>query len=87
MLLGPFAVRPSPTTELRPDALVARTEDLTEEMLPVAPVLAVEVLSPSITVFELVDGRYEQVAEVKGADVLSVERPFPVRVVPEELVL
>ncbi len=84
-------------------------------MLPVAPLLTVEVLSPSsvindlnnkkaayermgvvsywvvdpqapsISVFELVDGRYEQVAEVKGTDVLSVERPFPVRIVPAEL--
>lgn len=115
VLLGPFAVRPSTTLELRPDALVARSEDLTEELLPVAPVLVVEVLSPSsvindlnnkkaayermgvpsywvvdpqapsITVFELADGRYEQVAEVKDTDVLSVERPFPVRIVPREL--
>ncbi len=35
--------------------------------------------------FELVDGRYEQVAEVKDGDVLLVDRPFPVRVVPREL--
>lgn len=112
---APFAVRTSTTTELQPDVLVARDEDLTEKLLPVAPVLAVEVLSPSsvindlnnkkaayermgvvsywvvdplapsITVFELVDGRYEQVAEVKDTDVLSVERPFPVRIVPTEL--
>jgi Uma2 family endonuclease len=89
--------------------------DLTEKFLPVAPLLAVEVLSPSsvindlnnkkaayermgvpsywvvdpqapsVTVFELVDGRYEQTAEVKDTDVLSAERPFPVRVVPREL--
>jgi Uma2 family endonuclease len=115
VLLAPFAVRASGTTELQPDLLVARDEDLTEKLLPVAPVLAVEVLSPSsvindlnnkkaayermgvvsywvvdpqapsISVFELVDGRYEQVAEVKDTDVLSVERPFPVRIVPREL--
>jgi Uma2 family endonuclease len=115
-LLGPFAVRPSATTELRPDALVARAEDFTEEMLPVAPVVVVEVLSPSsmindlnnkkaayermgvasywvvdpqtpsVTVFELADGRYERVAEVKDIEVLSIERPFPVRLVPKELV-
>jgi Uma2 family endonuclease len=112
---APFAVRTSTTTELQPDVLVARDEDLTEKLLPVAPVLAVEVLSPSsvindlnnkkaayermgvvsywvvdpqvpsIAVFELSDGRYEQTAEVKGADVLSVARPFPVRIVPTEL--
>ncbi len=112
---APFAVRTSVTTELQPDVLVAREEDLTEKLLPVAPVLAVEVLSPSsvindlnnkksayermgvasywvvdpqapsITVFELSDGRYEQTAEVKDTDVLSVERPFPVRIMPRDL--
>ncbi len=115
VLPAPFAVRPSPTTELQPDILVAREEDLTEKLLPVAPVLAVEVLSPStvlndlnnkkavyermgvpsywvvdpqqpgITVFELVDGKYDQVAEVKDGDVLEVARPFAVRVAPREL--
>ncbi|TCO50808.1 Uma2 family endonuclease [Actinocrispum wychmicini] len=115
-LIGPFAVRPGPDTELQPDALVARAEDLTEELLPVAPLLTVEVLSPStalidintkkaayqrmgvpsywiidpvdarLTVFELDDaGVYAQVAEVKGEDGVEVERPFPVRVVPAEL--
>ena len=44
---APFAVRPSDRTEVQPDVLVARDEDLTEKNLPVAPVLAVEVLSPS----------------------------------------
>jgi Uma2 family endonuclease len=112
---APFAVRTSVTTELQPDVLVAREEDLTEKLLPVAPLLAVEVLSPSsvindlnnkkaayarmgaasywvvdpqapsITVFELVDGRYEQTAEVKDTDALSVTRPFPLRIVPRNL--
>ncbi|MFC4858329.1 Uma2 family endonuclease [Actinophytocola glycyrrhizae] len=112
---APFAVRMTSTTELQPDVLVAREEDLTEKLLSAAPVLAVEVLlpssvindlnnkkaayermgvpsywvvdpqAPSIVVFELVDGRYEQAAEVKDSDVLSVERPFPVRIVPREL--
>lgn len=116
VLPAPFAVRPSDTTELQPDLLVAREEDLTETLLPVAPVLAVEVLSPStalndlntkkaayerlgvpsywvvdpqqpgLTVFELADdGRYLQVAEVKGEDAFEAERPFPVRIVPAEL--
>jgi Uma2 family endonuclease len=115
VLLAPFAVRPSTATELQPDALVGRVEDFTEEALPVAPVLAVEVLSPSsvindlnnkkaayerlgvrsywvvdpqapsITVFELVDGRYGLVAEVKDTDVLSVTLPYPVRIVPRDL--
>jgi len=115
-LPAPFAVQPSKTTELQPDVLVARDEDLTDKLLPVAPLLAVEVLSPStaindlnnkkaayerlgvpsywvvdpqqpsLTVFELDPaGRYQQVAEVKGEDVFETARPFPVRVVPVEL--
>lgn len=47
VLPAPFAVRPDPFTELRPDVLVARHEDLTLRNLPTAPVLAVEVASPS----------------------------------------
>jgi Uma2 family endonuclease len=113
---APFAVRPSVTTELRPDLLVGRDEDFNEAYLPVAPVLAVEVLSPStalydlnskkaayqrlgvqcywvidpqvpnLTVFELDDSRrYAEIAEVKGTDAFDAERPFPVRVVPAEL--
>ena len=116
VLPAPFAVRPSNSTELQPDVLVARQEDLTEKLLPVAPVLAVEVLSPStalndlntkkaayerlgvpsywvvepqqpsLTVFELDgEGRYRQVAEVKGEDAFEAQQPFPVRVVPLEL--
>jgi Uma2 family endonuclease len=47
VLIAPFAVQPSETTELQPDVLVARSEDFTEKNLPVAPLLAVEVLSRS----------------------------------------
>jgi Uma2 family endonuclease len=115
VLPAPFAVRVSPSTELQPDILVAREEDLTDKLLPGPPTLAVEVLSPSsvindlnnkkaayermgvpsywvvdpqqpsIIVFELVDGKYDQVAEVKDGDTLEVSRPFPVRVTPKEL--
>jgi Uma2 family endonuclease len=53
VLTAPFAVRPNDRTELRPDVLVARDEDLTEQNLPVAPVLAVEVLSPSTALKDL----------------------------------
>ncbi|MFD1045144.1 Uma2 family endonuclease [Kibdelosporangium lantanae] len=52
VLLGPFAVRPTGDTELRPDLLVARDADLTEELLPAAPVLAVEVLSPNTVLID-----------------------------------
>ncbi|WP_410671814.1 Uma2 family endonuclease [Amycolatopsis sp. cmx-4-68] len=41
---------------------------------------------PAVTVFELdVDGCYQQVAKAAGGEVLEVERPFPVRIVPREL--
>ncbi len=46
-LMAPFAVRLTADTELQPDILVARYEDLTPKNLPVAPLLAVEVRSPS----------------------------------------
>jgi Uma2 family endonuclease len=116
VLPGPLSVRPSRSTELQPDVLVARDEDVTDKLLPVAPLLTVEVLSPSsvindlnnkkaayerlgvpsywvidpqqpsLTVFELgADGRYRQAAEVKGDDAFEAARPFPVRMVPTEL--
>jgi Uma2 family endonuclease len=116
VLPSPFAVRTSPENELQPDLLVARDEDLAEKLLPVAPMLAVEVLSPStalndlnnkkaayqrmgvpsywvidpreprLTVFELTEaGQYEQVADVKDEDGFEARWPFPVRVVPAQL--
>ena len=47
VMLAPFGVRTASDTEVQPDVLVARYEDLTEACLPVAPLLAAEVLSPS----------------------------------------
>lgn len=116
VLLVPFAVQPSSTTQVQPDVLVGRTVDFTEENLPVAPLLAVEVLSPSsvitdfnnkkavyerlgtpsywvidpldpgLTVFELDEhGRYQQIAEVKGDKDFEATQPYPVRIVPNEL--
>ena len=115
-LMAPFAVRPSLTTELQPDVLVGRDEDFTEKLLPVAPVLAVEVFSPSsvlsdlnykkaayqrfgvqnywvidpeepsLTVFELDEmGIYCKIAQVSGTEVFEAQQPFPVRIVPAEL--
>lgn len=52
-LPAPFAVRLTPDTELQPDILVARYEDLTPKNLPVAPLLAVEVRSPSTALIDL----------------------------------
>ncbi|MGH3545757.1 MAG: Uma2 family endonuclease [Mycobacteriales bacterium] len=54
VLGAPFAVWPAgDTTELQPDVLVARYADLTHAGLPTAPVLAVEVLSPSTAMIDL----------------------------------
>ncbi|OLF08778.1 hypothetical protein BLA60_22485 [Actinophytocola xinjiangensis] len=116
VLGAPFAVRASPTTELQPDVLVGRDEDFTEALLPVAPLLAVEVFSPSSVLNDLNNKRaayqrlevpsywvidpevpklvayelnenlvYHTVAEVKGSEVFEAERPFPVRIVPNDL--
>jgi Uma2 family endonuclease len=60
VLVAPFAVRPQgrlplheQVTELQPDVLVARHADFTDVDLPTAPLLAVEVLSPSTGLFDL----------------------------------
>ena len=53
VLVAPFAVRPNESIELQPDILVCRDEDVTSRSLPVAPLLAVEVLSPSTKVIDL----------------------------------
>jgi Uma2 family endonuclease len=116
MLWAPFDVRTSRNTSLLPDVLVAASRDFTEANLPVAPLLAVEVLSPStehldrgmkknkyealgtpsywivdpavpsVTAWELVDGGYVEAGHAEGDEALVLERPFPVRIVPQELV-
>ncbi|MGH3825408.1 MAG: Uma2 family endonuclease [Pseudonocardiaceae bacterium] len=53
VLPAPFGVRTSVRNELQPDILVARYADLTPKNLPVAPVLAVEVLSVSTALNDL----------------------------------
>lgn len=47
LLHAPLDVRVDDHTNLQPDILVARRVDFTEANLPVAPLLAVEILSPS----------------------------------------
>ncbi len=116
---APFAVRPDAFNEYQPDVLVARYGDLTMEDLPRAPLLAVEVISPTsglrdanlkkavyarmgvpsfwlvlpdlhrpaLTAFELDGDEYRQVAHVVGAEAFEAQRPFPVRVVPDDLVV
>lgn len=41
---------------------------------------------PQLTVFELRDGRYRQVAQVAGEEAFQAVRPFPVTVTPSALV-
>lgn len=53
VLIAPFAVQPDRFNEVQPDVLVARFTELTEKNLPTAPVLAVEVLSPSRKLVDL----------------------------------
>ncbi|WP_033437343.1 Uma2 family endonuclease [Saccharothrix sp. NRRL B-16314] len=66
VLPAPFAVRPSGNTELQPDVLVGRDVDFTDKLLPVAPLLAVEVLSPSTGIVDLTlkKGAYERMGVV-----------------------
>jgi Uma2 family endonuclease len=47
VLMAPFDVAISDDTVMQPDILIAHRDDFTERDLPKAPLLAVEVLSPS----------------------------------------
>lgn len=47
---------------------------------------AVDPQTPSITAWDLVDGGYRQVAEANGATAVTIARPFPVTVIPADLV-
>ena len=46
----------------------------------------VDPMRPSITAWELVDGGYVEAGHAEGDEPLVLERPFPVRIVPQELV-
>lgn len=118
VLTAAFAVRLAMDTEVQPDILVARYEDLTRKNLPAPPLLAVEIRSPStalvdnhlkratyarfgilsywlvdpdpdqpsLTVLELRGAEYVEIAHATGAGAYDAERPYPVTVVPAELV-
>lgn len=51
--LAPFAVVLGDDTEVQPDIVVARRDDLTDTDLPAAPLLVVEILSPSTRNYDL----------------------------------
>jgi Uma2 family endonuclease len=53
ILFAPLDVALSDDTVMQPDLLVAPRGDFTEQDLPTAPLLAVEVLSPSTRAFDL----------------------------------
>jgi Uma2 family endonuclease len=121
VLVAPFAVGLADDTELQPDLLVGRDEDLTLKDLPAPPVLAVEVLWPSSRLIDthvkrarferagtpaywVIDpvvrpeearlvawqldahGRYREVATVRGDEAFAATVPFPVTVIPADLV-
>ena len=54
--------------------------------MPAFWVMDLRVTMPSLTVFELVDGRYQQTARVNGDEPRRALRPFPVEVIPSALV-
>jgi Uma2 family endonuclease len=122
VVIAPFEWRGSLRTALQPDVLVARHGDLLAvdggKYLEAAPVLAVEVLSPStrridrlsklsayeeagvvsywlvdpdpdtpaLHALDLVDGHYVEVGCPSGEQAWHAQRPFPVAVVPADLV-
>jgi len=115
VLFSPVDVVLAEDTVLQPDLLVAPREQFTDRDLPGAPLLAVEVLSPStrrfdlllkrdrfqsagvrsywlvdpdvpsVTVLELQDRVYAEVAHVEGAESCDVLLPYPMTIVPEQL--
>ncbi len=62
VLAAPFAVGLSVDTEVQPDLLVAPRDAFTDKDLPGAPLLAVEILSPSTRLIDLnlKKARYEE---------------------------
>ena len=112
ILVAPFDVSLADDTVMQPDLLVARRADFTHRDLPIAPLLAAEILSPSTTRFDLtlkrsrfesagvasywvidpvelqllawdlVDGHFVEVADVRGDECYSASLPFAVDVVP-----
>jgi Uma2 family endonuclease len=56
------------------------------ERLGTASFWVIDPAEPALTVSELdVDGNYQQVAKAAGDEVFEAQRPFPVRIVPREL--
>lgn len=116
VISAPLDVALDEDTVLQPDVLVTRWADLTKRDLPKAPLLAVEVLSPStrrydlllkrsryeaagtasywvvdpdepsVIAWELRDGAYAEAGRATGDEALELTAPYPVRIVPADLV-
>lgn len=116
VLTSPLDIVLADDTVVQPDVLVAHRTAFTERDLPQAPLLAVEVLSPStrqvdlllkreryrsagcpaywvvdpdvpsLLAWELHGSDYVEVARVSGSESAELQRPFPVRVSPADLV-
>jgi Uma2 family endonuclease len=62
------------------------TKKAVYERLGTASYWVIDPEEPALTVFELdEDGHYQQVGKAAGDEVFEAERPFPVRIVPREL--
>ena len=115
ILVAPFDYRPTGERSLQPDVLVCSPGDTNAGHATKPLLLAVEILSPSsrmidlllkrgvyeqagvrsycildpekesLTVLELVDGVYVERDVVTGDKVFEATLPFPVRIVPSEL--
>lgn len=116
VMVAPLDVVLDDSTVLQPDILVAPRAAFTRRDLPVAPTLAVEVLSPStrrvdvvlkhdryraagcasywvvdpdepsILAWQLAATAYVEVGHAEGSQALELTEPFPLRIVPADLV-
>jgi Uma2 family endonuclease len=83
VLTAPLDVVLSEGTGVQPDLLVARREDFTEKNLPTAPLLVVEILSPSTQLVDLTLKR--ALYEETGAESYWVVDPSVPRLIAWEL--
>jgi len=87
VMIAPFAVGLADDTEMQPDILVARRDQLTDKDLPGPPALAVEVLSPSTRMIDLnaKRARFERAGTPSFWVVDPVARPEEARLIAWEL--
>jgi Uma2 family endonuclease len=115
VLYAPLDVELADDTVLQPDLLIARRSDFSDRGLPVPPLLALEILSPStrhidlglklatyeaagcpsywvvdpgapsITAWELHNGRYVETGAAVAEEEFRTGTPYPVAVTPARL--